>query len=302
MPYPQFVKLIDVGPRDGLQNEKQPVPAAVKVELVHRLQAAGLTEIEVTSFVSPKWVPQMADAASVMTGIQRQPGVRYSVLTPNLQGYQAAVLSQPDEIVVFGAASEAFSQKNINCSIAQSIERFRPVVQAAVAAGIAVRGAISCAVGCPYEGDIAPERVEMVARLMSDIGVQHVGVADTIGVGTPLKVQRALDAALKHYTLDQVSGHFHDTYGMALANTLASLELGIWNFDTSVAGLGGCPYAKGATGNVASEDVVYLLHGMGIATGIDLDQLIDAGQFISDFLGRKPHSRVANALLAKRAG
>ena len=302
MPYPLYVKLIDVGPRDGLQNEKQPVPAAVKVELVHRLQAAGLTEIEVTSFVSPKWVPQMADNAEVMAGIQRQPGVRYSVLTPNLQGYQAAVLSQPDEIVVFGAASEAFSQKNINCSIAQSIERFRPVVQAAVAAGIAVRGAISCAVGCPYEGDIAPERVEMVARLMSDIGVQHVGVADTIGVGTPLKVQRALDAALKHYTLDQVSGHFHDTYGMALANTLASLELGIWNFDTSVAGLGGCPYAKGATGNVASEDVVYLLHGMGIATGIDLDQLIDAGQFISDFLGRKPHSRVANALLAKRAG
>ena len=302
MPYPLYVKLIDVGPRDGLQNEKQPVPAAVKVELVHRLQAAGLTEIEVTSFVSPKWVPQMADNAEVMAGIQRQPGVRYSVLTPNLQGYQAAVLSQPDEIVVFGAASEAFSQKNINCSIAQSIERFRPVVQAAVAAGIAVRGAISCAVGCPYEGDIAPERVEMVARLMSDIGVQHVGVADTIGVGTPLKVQRALDAALKHYTLDQVSGHFHDTYGMALANTLASLELGIWNFDTSVAGLGGCPYAKGATGNVASEDVVYLLHGMGIATGIDLDQLIDAGQFISDFLGRKPHSRVANALLTKRAG
>ena len=302
MPYPQFVKLIDVGPRDGLQNEKQPVPAAVKVELVHRLQAAGLTEIEVTSFVSPKWVPQMADNAEVMAGIQRQPGVRYSVLTPNLQGYQAAVLSQPDEIVVFGAASEAFSQKNINCSIAQSIERFRPVVQAAVAAGITVRGAISCAVGCPHEGDIAPERVEMVARLMSDIGVQHVGVADTIGVGTPLKVQRALDAALKHYTLDQVSGHFHDTYGMALANTLASLELGIWNFDTSVAGLGGCPYAKGATGNVASEDVVYLLHGMGIATGIDLDQLIDAGQFISDFLGRKPHSRAANALLIKRAG
>ena len=300
--YPSRVKLVDVGPRDGLQNEKQPVPAAVKVELVHRLQAAGLREIEVTSFVSPKWVPQMADAASVMAGIQRQPGVRYSVLTPNLQGFQSAVLSEPDEIVVFGAASEAFSQKNINCSIAESIERFRPVVQAAVAAGIAVRGAISCAVGCPYEGEIAPERVEMVARLMSDIGVQHVGVADTIGVGTPLKVQRALDAALKHYTLDQVSGHFHDTYGMALVNTLASLELGIWNFDASVAGLGGCPYAKGATGNVATEDVVYLLHGMGIETGIDLDQLIDAGQFISDFLGRKPHSRAANALLTRRLG
>ena len=243
----------------------------------------------------------MADAASVMAGIQRLPGVRYSVLTPNLQGFQAAVLSKPDEIVVFGAASEAFSQKNINCSIAESIERFRPVVQAAVEAGIAVRGAISCAVGCPYEGDIAPERVAMVARLMRAIGVQHVGVADTIGVGTPLKVQRALEAALTHYTLDQVSGHFHDTYGMALANTLASLEMGIWNFDTSVAGLGGCPYAKGATGNVATEDVVYLLHGMGIDTGIDLDQLIDAGQFISDFLGRKPHSRAANALLARRA-
>ena len=301
MNYPSSVKLVEVGPRDGLQNEKQPVPAAVKVELVHRLQAAGLTDIEVTSFVSPKWVPQMADAASVMAGIQRLPGVRYSVLTPNLQGFQAAVLSKPDEIVVFGAASEAFSQKNINCSIAESIERFRPVVQAAVAAGIAVRGAISCAVGCPYEGDIAPERVAMVARLMRAIGVQHVGVADTIGVGTPLKVQRALEAALTHYTLGQVSGHVHDTYGMALANTLASLEMGIWNFDTSVAGLGGCPYAKGATGNVATEDVVYLLHGMGIDTGIDLDQLIDAGQFISDFLGRKPHSRAANALLARRA-
>ena len=302
MNYPSSVKLVDVGPRDGLQNEKQPVPASIKVELVHRLQAAGVTEIEVTSFVSPKWVPQMADNAEVMAGIQRQPGVRYSVLTPNLQGYQAAVLTQPDEIVVFGAASEAFSQKNINCSIEESIERFRPVVQSAVAAGIAVRGAISCAVGCPYEGDIAPERVEMVARLMSGIGVQHVGVADTIGVGTPLKVQRALDAALKHYTIDQVSGHFHDTYGMALANTLASLELGIWNFDTSVAGLGGCPYAKGATGNVATEDVVYLLQGIGIDTGIDLDQLIDAGKFISDFLGRKPHSRAANALLTKRLG
>ena len=302
MNYPSFVKLVEVGPRDGLQNEQQPVPAAIKVELVHRLQAAGLTEIEVTSFVSPKWVPQMADAAAVMAGIERQPGVRYSVLTPNMQGYQTAIASRPDEIVVFGAASEAFSQKNINCSIAESIERFRPVVQAAVAAGIAVRGAISCAVGCPYEGDIAPERVEMVARLMSDIGVQHVGVADTIGVGTPRKVQRALEAALTHYALDQVSGHFHDTYGMALANTLASLELGIWNFDTSVSGLGGCPYAKGATGNVASEDVVYLLHGLGIDTGIDLNKLIDAGQFISDFLGRKSQSRAANALLARRLG
>jgi hydroxymethylglutaryl-CoA lyase len=228
--------------------------------------------------------------------------VRYSVLTPNLQGYQAAVLTQPDEIVVFGAASEAFSQKNINCSIAQSIERFRPVVLAAVAAGIAVRGAISCAVGCPYEGEIAPERVELVARLMHDIGVQHVGVADTIGVGTPRKVQRAMEATLKHYALDQVSGHFHDTYGMALANTLASLEMGIWHYDTSVAGLGGCPYAKGATGNVATEDVIFMLHGMGIETGIDLDKLVDAGKYISDFLGRKPNSRAATALLNKRQG
>ena len=299
MNYPSRVKLVDVGPRDGLQNEKQAVPAAIKVELVHRLQAAGLTEIEVTSFVSPKWVPQMADNAEVMAGIARKPGVRYSVLTPNMQGFEAALTTRPDEIVVFGAASEAFSQKNINCSISDSIERFRPVTQAARDAGIAVRGAISCAVGCPYEGDIAPERVELVARLMHGIGVQHVGVADTIGVGTPLKVQRALEAALNHYTVDQVSGHFHDTYGMALANTLASLQMGVWQFDTSVAGLGGCPYAKGATGNVATEDVVYLLHGMGIATGIDLDLLIEAGQFISEYLGRKPQSHVANALLKK---
>ena len=300
--YPFKVKLVDVGPRDGLQNEKGAVPAAVKIELVHRLQDAGLTEIEVTSFVSPKWVPQMADAAEVMAGIQRKPGVRYSVLTPNMKGFEAAVLSKPDEIVVFAAASEAFSQRNINCSIAESIERFRPVVEAARTSNIYVRGAISCAVGCPYEGEVAPERVERVARLLKDIGVQHMGVADTIGVGTPVKVQRAMDAALKHYDINDVSGHFHDTYGQALANTLISLEMGVWQFDTSSAGLGGCPYAKGATGNVATEDVVYLLHGMGIETGIDLDKLIDAGKFISDFLERKPNSRAATALLNKRAG
>jgi hydroxymethylglutaryl-CoA lyase len=300
MSLPSHVKIIEVGPRDGLQNEKTQVPAAVKVALVHRLQDAGLTDIEVTSFVSPKWVPQMADNAEVMAGIARRAEVRYSVLTPNMQGFEAAVLTQPHEIVVFGAASEAFSQKNINCSIAESIERFRPVVQAAVAKGIAVRGAISCAVGCPYEGDIAPERVALVARLMRDIGVQHVGVADTIGVGTPLKVQRAMEATLKHYALDQVSGHFHDTYGMALANTLASLQMGIWHFDTSVAGLGGCPYAKGATGNVATEDVIFMLQGMGIGTGVNLDALVDAGKFISDHLGRKPNSRAATAILNKR--
>ncbi|MBU0589093.1 MAG: hydroxymethylglutaryl-CoA lyase [Gammaproteobacteria bacterium] len=302
MKLPSKVKLVDVGPRDGLQNEKQTVPAATKVELVHRLQAAGLKEIEVTSFVSPKWVPQMADNAEVMAGISRQPDVRYSVLTPNMKGFEAALASRPDEIVVFAAASEAFSQRNINCSIAESIERFRPVTEAARANGIRVRGAISCTVGCPYEGEVAPERVEMVARLLKDIGVQHVGVADTIGVGTPLKVQRAMDAALKHYGIDEVSGHFHDTYGQALANTLVSLAMGVWQFDTSIAGLGGCPYAKGATGNVATEDVVYMLHGMGIETGIDLDKLIDAGQFISDFLGRKTNSRAGLALLNKRAG
>ena len=302
MKHPAKVKLVDVGPRDGLQNEKGAVPAAVKIELVHRLQDAGLTEIEVTSFVSPKWVPQMADAAEVMAGIHRKPGVRYSVLTPNMKGFDAAVHSKPDEIVVFAAASEAFSQRNINCSIAESIERFRPVVAAAKAAGIYVRGAISCAVGCPYEGEVAPDSVELVARLLKDIGVQHIGVADTIGVGTPVKVERAMQAALRHYDLNDISGHFHDTYGQALANTLVCLEMGVWQFDTSSAGLGGCPYAKGATGNVATEDVVYLLQGMGIDTGIDLDKLLDAGKFISDFLERKPNSRAATALLNKRAG
>jgi hydroxymethylglutaryl-CoA lyase len=302
MNIPSQVQLIDVGPRDGLQNEKQPVPAAVKIELVHRLQAAGLKEIEVTSYVSPKWVPQMADNHEVMSGITRQAGVRYSVLTPNLKGFEAALADQPDEIVVFGAASEAFSQKNINCSIAESIERFAPVVAAAQAAGIAVRGAMSCTVGCPYEGEIPPERVGYLAGLMKGIGVERVDVADTIGVGTPRKVQAAIEAALKHFPIDQVSGHFHDTYGQALSNTLAALELGVWNFQSSVAGLGGCPYAKGATGNVATEDVVYLLHGMGIQTGIDLDALVEAGQFISEHLNRPSGSRVARALLAKRQG
>ena len=302
MKYPARVKIIDVGPRDGLQNEKQPVPAAIKIELVQRLQDAGLKEIEVTSYVSPKWVPQMGDNAEVMAGITRKSGVLYSVLTPNMKGFEAAVASRPDEIVVFGAASEAFSQKNINCSIAESIERFAPVVQAALDAGIAIRGAMSCTVGCPYEGEIAPEKVSYLAGLMKNIGVQRVDVADTIGVGTPIKVQKALEATLAHFDIDHVSGHFHDTYGQALSNTLAALEVGVWNFQSSVAGLGGCPYAKGATGNVATEDVVYLLQGMGIDTGIDLDKLIDAGQFISDHLGRPTQSRVAKALLTKRAG
>ena len=298
---PTRVKLVDVGPRDGLQNEKQMVPAAVKIELIARLQAAGIRHLEATSFVSPKWVPQMGDAVEVMAGMARRADTVYSVLTPNMKGFEGALAAGANEVVVFGAASEAFSQKNINCSIAESIERFAPVVVAAHASGISVRGAISCTVGCPYEGEVSPERVALVARLMKDIGVNHVGVADTIGVGTPRKVQAALEAALRHYDLANVSGHFHDTYGQALANTLAALELGVAQFDTSIAGLGGCPYAKGATGNVATEDVVYMLHGMGIDTGLDLDALVDASAYISDFLGRKPNSRVAVAMLNKRA-
>ena len=304
MKLPTQVKIVDVGPRDGLQNEKQPVSAEVKIGLVHRLQDAGVREIEVTSFVSPKWVPQMSDNAEVMHGITRKAGVRYSVLTPNMKGFEAAIAAPrnewPDEIVVFGAASEAFSQKNINCSIAESIERFAPVVAAARERGIYVRGAMSCAVGCPYEGDVAPEAVGRLAGLMRGIGVQHVGVADTIGAGTPVKVQRAIEATLQHYGIDDISGHFHDTYGQALGNTLASLELGVWQFDTSSAGLGGCPYAKGATGNVATEDVVYMLHGMGIETGIDLDKLIDAGVYISQALGREPNSRASKAIRTRR--
>jgi hydroxymethylglutaryl-CoA lyase len=300
MSLPRFVTIVDVGPRDGLQNEKEPVAAAVKIELIHRLQEAGLREIEATSFVSPKWVPQMADALDVMAGIRRKPGVRYSVLTPNMKGWEAAQPTRPDEIVVFGAASESFSQKNINCSIAESIARFAPVVAAARDAGVKVRGAISCAVGCPYEGEIPPEAVGRVARLMKDIGVQHVGVADTIGVGTPLKVRAAMLAALEHYPVSEVSGHFHDTYGQALSNIHECLQLGIHTFDASVSGLGGCPYAKGATGNVATEDVVYLLHGLGIETGIDLDRLVDAGDFVRRAIGKPNGSRVARALLARR--
>ncbi len=303
MTIPQRVTLIDVGPRDGLQNEKQPVATADKIELVHRLQQAGLREIEVTSYVSPKWVPQMADNADVMRGIKRQAGVRYSVLVPNVQGLQAALAADalPDEVVVFAAASEAFSRKNINCSIDESIERFAPVVAQARAAGLKVRGAVSTVVGCPYEGDVSPDRVEHVVRRMKDIGVQHVGIADTIGVGTPKRVQAAMERALKHYPIHEVTGHFHDTYGQALANILACLEMGIDHFDTSVSGLGGCPYAKGATGNVATEDVVFMLHGMGIETGIDLDALVDAGAFISGVLKRDNGSRTAKALLTRRA-
>jgi hydroxymethylglutaryl-CoA lyase len=301
MGLPERVTIVDVGPRDGLQNEAVPVSTADKVALVHALQEAGLREIEVTSFVSPKWVPQMADNAAVMAGVSRRPGVRYSVLTPNMKGFEGALPCRPDEIVVFAAASEAFSRRNINCSIAESIERFEPVVQAARAQGIKVRGAISCAVGCPYQGEVSAQEVERVVRLMKAIGVHHCGVADTIGVGTPRRVQAAMEQALRHFPLEEVSGHFHDTYGQALANIYACLELGIHHFDTSVAGLGGCPYAKGATGNVATEDVVFMLDGLGIETGIDLDRLVDAGAAITHVLGRPPVSRVARAILARRA-
>ena len=301
---PSKVTLVDVGPRDGLQNEKQTVDAAVKIELVQRLQAAGLREIEVTSFVSPKWVPQMADNAAVLAGIARRPGVRYSVLVPNMKGLDAVLSTPraewPDEIVVFAAATEAFSQKNINCSIAESVERFRPVVAAAKERGIKTRGAISCALGCPYQGEVSADEVEHVVRLIREIGVEHCGVADTIGVGTPKRVQAAMERALRHYPLAEVSGHFHDTYGQAIGNVYAALEVGIATFDASVAGLGGCPYAKGATGNVATEDVLFLLNGLGIDTGVSIDGLVDAAAYISGVLGRKPVSRVANALLAKR--
>ena len=301
MTLPAHVTLVEVGPRDGLQNESRPIPAATKIELVARLQRAGLREIEATSYVSPKWVPQMADAPEVMAGIVRPPGVRHSVLTPNLKGFEAALAGRPDEIVVFGAATEAFSRRNINCGIEESNERFRPVVEAALAQGIKVRCAVSCALGCPYQGEVSADEVERVVRLMKGIGVQHCGIADTIGVGTPRRAQAALERALKHFPLDEVSGHFHDTYGQALANIYASLELGVHVFDTSVAGLGGCPYARGATGNVATEDVVFMLDGLGVATGVDLDALVDAGAWISGELGRPPVSRVGRALLARRA-
>ncbi len=299
---PSHVTLVDVGPRDGLQNEKAQVDTADKARLVTLLQDAGLKEIEVTSFVSPKWVPQMADNTAVMAAIERRAGVRHSVLVPNMKGLESALPTRPDEVVVFAAASEAFSQKNINCSIEESIERFAPVVAAAHDAGLKVRGALSCAVGCPYQGEVSPDEVERVVRLLKAVGVDHLGIADTIGVGTPRQVQAAMTRALKHYPLVEVSGHFHDTYGQALTNIYACLEMGVHTFDASVAGLGGCPYAKGATGNVATEDVVFMLNGLGIETGIDLDRLVDAGAFISNVLNRPPASRVARAVLAKRLG
>lgn len=301
MNYPDNVLIIEVSPRDGLQNEKRNVPTDVKFELINGLIDAGIKKLEATSFVSPKWVPQMGDNSALMTLIntERRKDVCYSVLTPNMRGFDNALTFTPDEVVIFGSASETFSQKNINCSIDESIERFAPVAAAAKEAGIKVRGVISCSVGCPYEGEILPTQVAYVTKRLVEIGAEHIGVADTIGVGTPIKVQNALKAAMDYIDVADISGHFHDTYGQALANTLAALQLGVRQYDTSVAGLGGCPYAKGATGNVATEDVVYMLHGMGIETGIDLTKLTATGQKISEFLGRTNGSNVARALLSK---
>jgi len=296
---PAAVRLVEVGPRDGLQNEKTIVPTAVKVALIDRLAAAGFAAIEATSFVSPKWVPQMADAADVMAGIRREPGVRYAVLTPNMKGFEAALAAKADEVAVFVAASETFSRKNINCSIDESVERARPIFAAAKAAGLRVRGYISCVLGCPYEGDVDPRKVADVAEALFALGAYEVSLGDTIGVGTAGRTAALFARVAERVPVTALAGHFHDTYGQALTNLYAAMETGVATFDCSVAGLGGCPYAIGATGNVASEDVVYLMNGLGIETGIDLTRLRIAGQAISDFLERPPVSRVARALAAK---
>jgi hydroxymethylglutaryl-CoA lyase len=299
MKLPPRVRMVEVGPRDGLQNEQVTVPTEIKVGLIDRLTDAGLPAIEATSFVSPKWVPQMADNTRVMAAIRRKRGVRYPVLTPNLKGFEAALAAGCDEVAVFVAASETFSRKNINCSIAESIERAQPVASAAKAHGIRVRGYISCALGCPYEGEIAPERVRDVATALKAMGCYEISLGDTIGTGTPGKTQKLVATVAATVPIAEQAGHFHDTYGQALANIYAALEMGVATFDSSVAGLGGCPYAKGATGNVASEDVLYLLSGLGIETGVDMTRLRVAGRYISAFLGRPPVSRVAQALDAK---
>jgi hydroxymethylglutaryl-CoA lyase len=301
MALPSKVRIVEVGPRDGLQNEKQAVPAATKVELIRRLGDAGLRTIEATAFVSPKWVPQMADAAEVMAKIERRDGVSYPVLVPNMKGFEAAHAAGATEIAVFGAASETFSQKNINCSIAESLERFRPVVEAAQAAEIKVRGYVSCVLGCPYQGEVKPIAVAEVAWALFEMGCYEVSLGDTIGIGTPEGAKAMIEAVAKRVPLKKLAGHYHDTYGTAAANVYASLELGLSVFDASVGGLGGCPYAAGASGNVATEDLVWLLRGLGIDSGVDLDKLVDTAAWISRELGREPQSRVARALLAKKA-
>lgn len=301
MQVPTNVKIVEVAPRDGLQNEKVFISPQTKIELVNRLADTGVVNVEAASFVSPRWVPQMADSAAVMAGIKRRPGTIYSVLTPNMRGFEDAKAAGVDEVVIFGAASEAFSQKNINCSIAESIARFEPVAQAAKEAGIRLRGSISCALDCPYSGPTDPASVADVVRRMLKLGCDEIDIADTIGTGTPGRVERVMKTVTELADPTTFSGHFHDTYGQALANILASMQAGIQIFHSSVAGLGGCPYAKGATGNVATEDVLYMLHGMGISTGIDLEAMVDIGQWIAGELGKKPDSRAGNALMARRS-
>jgi isopropylmalate/homocitrate/citramalate synthase len=301
MKLPRKVRIVEVGPRDGLQNEPGTVPANIKIELIDRLSDAGLPAIEATSFVSRKWVPQLADNAEVMAGIHRKPGTDYPVLVPNLKGFEAALAAGAKEVAIFGAASEAFSRKNTNCSIAESIARFAPVLDAAKANGVCVRGYISVVLGCPYEGEVNPSAVADVAAKLYNMGCYEISLGDTIGAGTPGKTQAMIAAVARHVPVEKLAGHFHDTWGQALANAYAALELGVATYDSSVAGLGGCPYAMGATGNVATEDMLYLFDGLGIETGVNFDKLFDAGQFISNFLGRKPASKAAAAYAAKRA-
>ncbi|CUA93470.1 hydroxymethylglutaryl-CoA lyase [Thiomonas bhubaneswarensis] len=298
---PRFVEVVEVGPRDGLQNEARPVPLDIKVDLIDRLSAAGFANVEAAAFVSPKWVPQMADSAAVMAQIRRRPGTVYSALVPNMKGMEAALAAGVGEVVVFSAASEAFAQKNINCSIAESIERFRPVAEAARAAGVKLRGSISVALGCPYQGEVAPSAVAEVVRRMADLGCDSIDIADTIGVGTPVRVQAVFEASAAVFPMHRLAGHFHDTYGQALANIYAALQLGVASFHASVAGLGGCPYARGATGNVATEDVLYLLQGLGVETGVDLRAVVEAGDFITRAIDRPNNSRAGKALLSKWA-
>jgi hydroxymethylglutaryl-CoA lyase len=301
MALPSKVKIVEVGPRDGLQNEKQSVSTATKVELIRRLGDAGLKSIEATAFISPKWVPQMADAAEVMAKIERREGVAYSVLVPNMKGFEAALAAGAKEIAIFGAASETFSQKNINCSIAESLERFRSVVAAAREADIKVRGYVSCVLGCPYQGEVKPTAVAEVAWALFEMGCYEVSLGDTIGTGTPVATKAMIEAVAKRMPLKKIAGHFHDTWGMAIANIYASLQLGVSVFDASVGGLGGCPYAAGSAGNVATEDVAWLLEGLGVKSDLDLDRLVDTAAWISRELGREPQSKVARALLAKKA-
>jgi hydroxymethylglutaryl-CoA lyase len=300
MKYPKRVKMVEVGPRDGLQNEPGTVTAEVKVELVDRLSEAGLSVVEAGSFVSPKWVPQMADSAEVMTRIRRRPGVAYPVLVPNMKGLEGAMAACAEEIAIFAAATEAFSRRNTNCSIAESFERFQPVCRAALDAGLKVRGYVSVVLGCPYEGEVRPEAVADVSRRLYDMGCYEISLGDTIGTGTPAQAQRMIELVATDIPVGKLAGHFHDTYGQALANILAVMELGVATFDSSVAGLGGCPYAKGATGNVASEDVLYMLDGLGIETGVDMDKLLDAAGFICAQLKRPTVSRAGRALAARR--